>query len=349
MGKDLVALYQAVLRQSQMALGLPDLATTRSRLYTLLLRKPLDPALARVLDDLQVSASYVRTHLLSIGSWPTDIQRAIQKGLPYQDARRLAKLDEETRRHVLGQFVSSRSEFRSVDPVRAQERQIEHERLARGLGVDAFGWTVPNDKVGRRSYTIEAVSTFRSTEVATGFEALPRRALQGLIGQYTTVGQRVVDPMAGSGTTAVAAHAMGRWAWSGDIQPRYEFIHHVDAADTSSFRNALGSNSRDIDLVVLHPPSMEHWLAQGSGAHSETANYKAWLSSLVSNGCGFTREGGHVAVIVLPYRKPLDTHLVTDGVARDVVRANASVVGYHVLVDAATTVDWHIVVGRVNP
>ena len=349
MGRDLVALYQAVLQQSQMALGLPDLATTRSRLYTLLLRKPLDPALGRVLDDLQVSASYVRTHLLSIGSWPTDIQGAIQKGLPYQDARRLAKLDEESRRRVLDQFVSSSSEYRSVDPVRAQGLQIEHERLARGLGVDPSGWTVPNAKVGRRSYTLEAVSTFRSTEVATGVEALPRRALQGLIGRYTIVGQCVVDPMAGSGTTAVAAHAMGRWAWSGDIQPRYEFIHPIDAADPSSFRNALGSSTRDIDLVVLHPPSMEHWLAQGSVAHSETASYEAWLSSLVSNGCGFAREGGHVAVIVRPYREPLDTRLVTDGVARDVVRANASVVGYHVVVDVGANIDWHIVVGRVNP
>jgi len=344
MPKDLVALYEDVLLRCQCALGLPDAATTRSRLYSMLLHKPLDPRVAATLDELQLSPSYVRTHLLSIGSWPEDVRHAMREGLPYQDARRVAQLDDGARREVLDVFAAPRSARRASANARELERRIQHDHVAERLPLSDDGWTPPHHKPGGAPRVLSNTLAYQRADVAIGTEALPLGSVEALIAGYSPAGGRVVDPMAGAGTTAIAARATGRWAWSGDIQPRYRFIHKVDAAERTSLIAANAGNPFEADLVVMHPPSVQTWL--GAGRQRTLAAYETWIDALIENAVSMARPSGCVAVIVRPHRSDEGVSLVTDTVLRSLRERLARLVGYHVLVEARGNGEWHGLVAK---
>ena len=343
MSKDLVALYEEVLRRCQEVLGLPDLAATRSRLYTLLLHKPLDPGLARVLGELGLSASYVRTHLLSIGSWPEEVRGAMRVGLPYQDARRVAQLDDAARREVLEVFLA-RGNVRGAALAREHERRLQHQRVAEQLSLTGDGWVPPSSKPGRGPRPLSAALIYRSAEVAAGTEALPRTAAEGLLVTYTSAGGRVIDPLAGEGTMAVAAHALGRWSWSGDVRPRYPFVHSFDASDTAAWWSAQDQHQYRADLVLVHPPSLAVWLRERDQVAPEA--YESWLARLIENAVSVACPGGHVATIVRPHRADEGVALIVDVALRGLREAGATVVGYHLLVEEHGDGAWHVLVGR---
>ena len=347
MAKDLVALYEDLLLRCQGVLSLPDPNATRSKLYTLLLRRPLDPRLQGVLDEFGVSAGYARTHLLSIGSWPADVQEAMRAGLPYQDARKIAQLDDRARREVLRLFHDrgSGSSAGASLMARSRERELRHEAMARRSPVDRDGWVLPREKVEREPLPLPDTVVYREVDAAVGEEALPRSVLEGLVAAYTVPGGVVVDPMAGSGGTALAARALGRWSWSGDRMPRFAFIHEVDAADLEALRVALGARAEAVDLVVVHPPSVERWA--GDTLDPLDAEYPSWIDRLVRTALALVRPSGHTAVVVRPWRRGGSVALLTDVVARAIGSSGGRVVGYHVLVEARGAGEWHVVVGRV--
>jgi hypothetical protein len=346
MAKDLVAVYEALLKRAQEVLGLPDAAATRSKLYSLLLRRPIDSRLQDVLDEFGLSASYVRTHLLSIGAWPADVKDAIRTGLPYQDARQIAKLDEPQRSEVLQPFLANASEpgLTASRTARWKSRALQHEGRARALRVDPDGWVPPAEKVLMDPPPLTATTVFTAAEVAIGDEAMPRSALQGLLAAYVPAGGAVVDPMAGSGVAALTAHDLGRWSWSGDQHPRFEFIHRVDAADIDALYRAVGKWVRAIDLVLLHPPTATHdtdrWQAAGPEA------YASWLDVLVRNAQAIVRRDGCVAVVVRPWRQPDHVMPMTDVVARALSMGGGDLIGYHLLVESRGLAEWHVVVAR---
>ena len=343
MSKDLVALYEEVLRRCQEVLGLPDLAATRSRLYTLLLHKPLDPRLARVLDELSLSASYVRTHLLSIGSWPDEVRDAMRVGLPYQDARRVAQLDGVARREVLDVF-HARGNVRGAALAREHERRLQHQRAAEQLPLTRDGWVPPTSRPGREPRPLSATLIYRSAEVAAGAEALPRTAAEGLLAAYTSPGGRVIDPMAGAGTMAVAAHAVGRWSWSGDVRPRHHFIHRLDASDAGSWWQTQIVHQHRADLVLVHPPSLAAWLSERDQVVPEA--YEGWIARLIENAVSVACPGGYVAAIVRPHRAKEGVTLIMDVAQRGLREAGTTVIGYHLLVEDRGDGEWHVLVGR---
>src|SRR6056297_3457946 len=103
MPRNPVATYRVLLREARTVLDLPDDATTRSRLYTLLKpdRLAATPALQDVLDGLGIGAGYARNHLLSLGGWPEDVVARVEEGLPLSVARSLATLQEDERTRTL--------------------------------------------------------------------------------------------------------------------------------------------------------------------------------------------------------------------------------------------------------
>ena len=347
MARDLVALYEDVLRRCQRALGLPDAASTRSRLYSLLQQKPIDPRIAGVLAEMQLSASYVRTHLLSIGSWPDAVTRAMRAGLPYQDARRIAQLDDAAQREVLSSFRASSQARQHTNQARAVERRLRHDRLAKQITRTVDGWVAPTSKPGAAVRELRSAYVYTAFDVAIGFEALPLGAVESLVRTYAPEGGSVVDPMAGAGTTAIAARGTGRWVWSGDVEPRYPFIHGLDATDAASVMDAISVRTTEADLVVLHPPSYPTWLT--GGQRRTVAAYLAWIDLLVASAARFTRAGGHIAVVVHPSRTDSEARLFTDVVGAMLRESvGARLVGYHVLVEARGDTDWHVLVGKVG-
>src|SRR6056297_3124087 len=103
MPRNPVATYRVLLHEARTALALPDDATTRSRLYTMLKpdRLSATPALQAVLDELGIGAGYARNHLLSLGGWPEDVVDRVEEGLPLTVARSLASLGEDERGRAL--------------------------------------------------------------------------------------------------------------------------------------------------------------------------------------------------------------------------------------------------------
>src|SRR6056297_3203132 len=105
MPRNPVATYRVLLREARTVLDLPDDATTRSRLYTMLKpdRLAAMPTLQAVLDRLGIGAGYARNHLLSLGGWPDDVVASVENGLPLKVARSLAALDAHERATALAQ------------------------------------------------------------------------------------------------------------------------------------------------------------------------------------------------------------------------------------------------------
>ena len=92
---------------------------------------------------------------------------------------------------------------------------------------------------------------------------IPRNVIE----MYTEVGERVLDPMAGAGTTLIEAKLLGRDALGLDINPvavglakkALEFKHRPESEQEVRVGDARDLSSIEdgsYDLVVTHPPYM---------------------------------------------------------------------------------------------
>lgn len=346
MAKDLVSVYEAILRDAKRALGLPDTTTTRSKLYTLLLKDPIDPRLADVLNRHGVSASYTRTHLLSIGSWPKGVQEAMRQGLPYQDARRIAQLDSSAQRTVLAAFAKRAGEAprQATATARAIERKLEHDRIAEAITCDEEGWVAPLPAPKRRRRGLPGALVYDELGAGWGMDQAPRKLIEGLLAAYVEPGERVVDLMAGAGIVAVAGRDSGRWVWSADVEPRHAFIHRLDARDCIGIVQSLGRFAGQVELAVIHAYKQDAWDAKsGRPTPSDIANR---ISQVVQCAACLVTSGGCVSVVLRPQRGPNEVALLTDLVKDALEHFVGRLVGYHIAVAARDDVDWHLLVAR---
>jgi len=77
----------------------------RTLLYRELLKPPFRPEVEALLSDIQLSAGWVRNHLLTIGTWSPRVREAVRQGLPLKDGAAVARI----RRKILkdpGSFVA---------------------------------------------------------------------------------------------------------------------------------------------------------------------------------------------------------------------------------------------------
>ena len=92
---------------------------------------------------------------------------------------------------------------------------------------------------------------------------IPRNGIE----MYTEVGERVLDPMVGAGTTLIEAKLLGRDAGGLDINPEavalakkaLEFKHRPESeveVRVADARDLSGFEDESFDLVVTHPPYM---------------------------------------------------------------------------------------------
>jgi len=78
-------------------------------------------------------------------------------------------------------------------------------------------------------------------------ESTPAQVVEQIVSHWSGEGHVVLDPMAGSGTTADICRIMNRQAWCSDLSPRHEAVEVMDAA-------SLEIKDDEVDLVFLHPP-----------------------------------------------------------------------------------------------
>jgi DNA modification methylase len=141
-----------------------------------------------------------------------------------------------------------------------------------------------------------------------------------IVTEYSSVGQVVVDPLAGIGTTVVEAALLDRRAVGVELENRWvtlakENLDHmlpvgrrhlaeVRAGDARRLPEILGDLTGTIDLIVTSPPygcdagviDKPAWLAGGRLCPAETLNYSSDRANL-----GHARGGAYEAAMAEIY------------------------------------------------
>lgn len=131
---------------------------------------------------------------------------------------------------------------------------------------------------------------------------IPGQIVQNLLHYYTEENDLVVDPMAGSGTTADVCKLMNRRYLACDVAPtRDDIIQH-------DIRSGFPEEAKDCQLIFLDPP---YWRLQregydklSSGQSTSALSYDEWLSWMkkTAKECFRTvRQKGYVTLLIQPF------------------------------------------------
>lgn len=130
----------------------------------------------------------------------------------------------------------------------------------------------------------------------------PKAIIKNLIYYYSDAGDKVLDPMAGSGITGTVCKEMGRQALLYDIQPINESIQENDILQ------GLPEEARDTNLVILDPPYY-NLLAEDYPENAFTESYESFLEAVertLRNLVYILASSGKVAIIL----KPMNVEMV---------------------------------------
>jgi DNA modification methylase len=141
----------------------------------------------------------------------------------------------------------------------------------------------------------------------------PESLVETVVGEYTSPGQRVLDPFAGFGTTLVVAERMGRDAVGVELLPeRVELIRGrlaVRAEVVNGDARTLSSLvTGPFDLCFTSPPYMtvndhpENPLNAYETDDGDYATYLDELGDVFGQVAGLLRPGGHAVVNVANVR-----------------------------------------------
>ncbi|MEM1185062.1 MAG: DNA methyltransferase [Planctomycetota bacterium] len=110
-------------------------------------------------------------------------------------------------------------------------------------------WEYPSQHYDSESGSGLVGSTMQGDKDYTG--ATPSWVIWQLLQRYTRKGDRVLDPMCGSGTTIDVANDLGRIGIGFDLAPSREDIEHADARE-------LPQADGSVDFVFVDPPYSTH-------------------------------------------------------------------------------------------
>ncbi len=112
---------------------------------------------------------------------------------------------------------------------------------------------------------------------------------------FTEPGGRVVDPMAGGGTTLDVCQSMGRECLAYDLEPVRREIRHHDA------RNPFPPEASGCDLVFCDPPyhtMLSRRYAENSVGDTPLTSWISFLDALATNSFAALRQGGRIALLL---------------------------------------------------
>jgi DNA modification methylase len=128
---------------------------------------------------------------------------------------------------------------------------------------------------------------------------IPGQIIENVLYYYTKLGDTVVDPMAGGGTTLDVCKAMGRQHCCYDIQPKRDDIEQHDIT------NGFPIKCSDCDLVFLDPPYWKQKKGDYSDGRTNLANYSLpefydQMKVIFNGARDVLKPRGHIAVIIGP-------------------------------------------------
>ncbi|MBA7558451.1 hypothetical protein ES708_00054 [subsurface metagenome] len=143
---------------------------------------------------------------------------------------------------------------------------------------------------------------FSSCDDAYGISGFPGRIpgqiVENLLHFYTKPFDKVIDPMAGSGTTMDVCKAMYRRCLTFDLKPMKENIalHNV--------RDGFPPRARRCDFIILDPP---YYRKKDESYHPESISslphqeYLAAFAKLAHDSYRILNKGGHLALVMSNY------------------------------------------------
>jgi len=171
----------------------------------------------------------------------------------------------------------------------------------------------------------------------------PESLVREVVEEFTAVGDRVLDPFAGFGTTLVVSERMGRQAIGVELLPERVQAIRARLGESAVIvegdaRNLLELVHEPVDLCLTSPPYMnavDHPQNPLTGYRTLDGDYPAFLASLTevfASVMSLLRPGGHLVINAANIR----TGSVVTPLAWDIKQALAP----HAIFTSECTVVW---------
>jgi hypothetical protein len=343
--------YEALLEGAGNILATSERETLRAWLRTGLGKRRPDPRTLELLERHGLSAGYVIDHLLPTESFGDVLKKAVLHGLPLPTARKVHALEvPEDQREVLTSFLHPSADGLS----NASRAKNVEEAVLTVRSRNEFGGLISTGNRLPPAESPEKAQVWRTNVLiypALKRSALEREALHpsvatAVIGRYSNPGQLVVDPMAGTGVFAQAAHRLGRWSFSSDIAPDGS-QPYVQKLAISELSETIGHGIAN--LLIMHPPTFRSWSAHDPGQVERTeSGYENFLNEVFLECESVLAIGGHLVAITQPARDK-QGRVVADLLSAIVRAMETPFDGthrHHVAVSITMDEDWHIFVGQ---
>jgi len=229
----------------------------------------------REAGQVAINAGYERTWHSEIQKWALNEWSISPRTFRY--IIQLGKMSEEKFGNVIAEFKSL---------------YAWTQRGKKGLPAPEFGFDI---------YNVWKVAQLDPNQERYPGQT-PKAIIKNIIYYYSDAGDKVLDPMAGSGITGTVCEEMERTALLYDIKPTNENIHENDILQ------GLPEEARDTNLVILDPPYY-NLLAEDYPQNAFTESYESFLKAMKQtlwNLLHILVPSGKVAIIL----KPMNVEMV---------------------------------------
>lgn len=123
-----------------------------------------------------------------------------------------------------------------------------------------------------------ALTSSSGTNARAGGRGKPQWLMRALVTDYTRPGDLVCDPLAGFGSTLVAAESLGRRAIGSELDAETALASGLGMIHVGDYRIAL-IDAGDVDAIITDPP-------YGARTHEATMDFGARLDGSPTEGLG---------------------------------------------------------------
>lgn len=261
-----------------------------------------------VLKKIEGSRDFKIWALNQLGWGPTDIERYFNFGINRPTISKIVQnigdniLNDIKAQYDKGKSVSDIAEFESA-PEAVLWAMILHDEKDDVKRFEEFGESDYQDDTPK----VYNHWNFKAVDPRLGQDhpgRIPGQIVMNVLYYYTKLGDRVVDPMAGGGSTLDACLIMGRKCKAYDVEPRRDDIVQHDIS--KGFPEDIGK----CDLIFLDPPYgniMARQYSKESISSASLDDFNKFMKDTARHCESLLNKSGHVALLMEALVDEIDT------------------------------------------